>query len=107
MAGFSTRTDATGRFKFTYPAPAMWGISYRVVSGRLATPAHKFHAKSQEVVLSVGGDDTAEAGDPFVVGVDTTPNLSGRQDRTARGRCSTGCARGRSTPGAASPTATG
>ncbi len=80
VAGFSSRTDARGRFKFTYPAPAMWGISYRVVSGRLASPPYKFHAKSQEVVLSVGGDNTAEAGDPFVVAVDTTPNLSGRQD---------------------------
>ena len=80
VRGFSTRTDAAGRFRFSYPSPAMWGISYRVVSGRLATPAHKFHAKSQEVVLSVGGDNTAEAGDPFVVAVDTTPNLSGRQD---------------------------
>ena len=80
VAGSGSRTDAAGRFRFTFPAPAMWGISYRVVSGRLATPAYKFHAKSQEVVLSVDRDDTVVAGAPFVVAADTTPNLSGRQD---------------------------
>ena len=34
VAGFSTRTDAAGRFRFTYPSPAMWGISRRSVRGR-------------------------------------------------------------------------
>lgn len=80
VVGFGSRTDASGKFRFNYPAPAMWGISYRVVSGRQATSAHLFRARSQEVVLSVGNDDTALAGDPFTVEVDTTPTLPGRQD---------------------------
>lgn len=80
VVGFGTRTDSSGRFRFTYPAPAMWGISYRVASGRQATSSHLFRARGQEVVLSVGSDNTAVAGDPFTVDVDTTPTVPGRQD---------------------------
>ena len=80
VEGFSARTDSSGKFRFTYPAPAMWGISYRVVAGRSATPPHLSHARSQEVIVSVGNDDTAVAGNPFTVLVDTTPDLFGRED---------------------------
>jgi len=74
------RTDAAGRFRFTFPAPAMWGISYRVVSGKHTTPKHTFHAKSQEVVLEAGDGNRVEAGKPFTVVVDTTPSQRGRAD---------------------------
>ncbi len=80
VVGFRGRTDSSGRFKFTHPAPAMWGISYRVASGRQATSSHLFRARGQEVVLSVGSDNTAVAGDPFTIDVDTSPRLPGRQD---------------------------
>ncbi len=80
VEGFRSRTDRAGKFRFTYPSPAMWGISMRVVSGRVATPAHTFHAKSQEVMLSAGNDNRVVAGVPFAVTVDTTPSQAGRAD---------------------------
>ncbi len=73
-------TDAAGRFKFTFPAPAMLGISYRVVSGRHATPRTTFRAKSQEVILVAGNNNRVVAGRPFDVVVDTAPSQKGRAD---------------------------
>jgi hypothetical protein len=73
-------TSSAGKFSFTFPAPSMWGISYRVVSGRHVTPKYTFHAKSQEVLLEAGNDNRVLAGQPFTVVVDTTPSQAGRAD---------------------------
>src|SRR6478609_305458 len=42
--GFSRTTKKGGGFSFTYPAPSMFGICYRVVSDTYATPAVVFKA---------------------------------------------------------------
>lgn len=84
--GFSAQTRTDGSFRFSYPAPGMFGISYRVVSGSLATPGWTFDAKSQDLVLAVDsgnpllGAGQVLAGVPFVINVDTTPTLSRRPD---------------------------
>lgn len=80
VQGSARHTDSAGRFRFTFPAPAMWGISYRVVSGRAVTPKYTFHAKSQEVMLEAGNNNRVTAGTPFTVVVDTTPSQAGRAD---------------------------
>ena len=51
-----------------------------MVSGRHVTPQYTFHAKSQEIMLKAGPDNSVEAGDPFTVVVDTTPSQTGRAD---------------------------
>lgn len=71
VEGSSAKTDASGNFRLDFPAPTMFTIKFRVVSGALATPAHTFMAKSQDVVLSV--PQAAVAGKPFVILADTTP----------------------------------
>lgn len=73
-------TDAKGRFRFTFPAPAMLGVSYRVVSGKHATPRHTFRAQSQEVIVRAGADNRVTVGRPFTVTVDTAPSQKGRAD---------------------------
>ena len=76
--GFSAKTDAGGDFRFTYPAPAMFGIRYRVASGSLETPYVTFDAHSQDLTVTPVG--TPRAGVPFDLLVDTTPKLSRRPD---------------------------
>ena len=76
--GFSAKTAPNGDFRFTYPAPAMFGIRYRVASGSLTTPFVTFDAKSQD--LTVTPDGVAKAGVPFTLLVDTTPQLNRRPD---------------------------
>ncbi|MFC6288191.1 hypothetical protein ACFP3Q_14035 [Nocardioides sp. GCM10027113] len=79
IKGFSAQTDAYGAFEFTYPAPSMFGIKYRVVAGGAAvTPAWTFNAKSQDLTLELDGE--ARAGREFSLLVDTTPSLWGRPD---------------------------
>jgi len=86
IEGFSTLTNADGSFRFTYAAPGMFNISYRVVSAGLATPGWTFDAKSQDLTLDVVsgdpalGDGQVLAGTPFLINVDTTPTLSRRPD---------------------------
>lgn len=81
--GFSAQTAADGSFSFDYPAPSMFNISYRVVSGTLATQAWTFDAKSQDLTLDVvsglGGTQVL-AGVQFTITVDTTPTLARRPD---------------------------
>jgi len=86
IEGFSTMTRADGSFRFDFPAPGMFNLSYRVVSGDLATPGWTFDAKSQDLTLEVYSDDSALsqgqvlAGAPFVINVNTTPTLARRPD---------------------------
>lgn len=74
--GFSTTTQPSGDFSFVYPAPAMFGISYRVVSGALTTPGVEFQALSQDLTLAPLTPPVA--GMPFQIEVDTTPDLFAR-----------------------------
>jgi hypothetical protein len=61
----------------------MFNLSYRVVSGRLATPSYLFTASPQELTIApVGGDPDypfhrVRAGLPYTVVVDTTPPVRG------------------------------
>lgn len=89
VRGFSGTTAADGSFRFSFPAPAMLGIRYRVVAkGGAATPPVSFRAKGQDLTMWVAGlDPTAArfpeqpvAGVPFTVSVDTTPSLVRRPE---------------------------
>lgn len=55
-------TGSDGRFRFTFHAPAMNAVQFRVVSRTAATPAHTFSAEHQEADLLV-----RELQPPFVV----------------------------------------
>ena len=74
-------TTAAGKFKFRFPAPAMFNISYRVVGGGMVTRSHLFYAKPQAVTLSVNGADekdqfaTVLPLAPFTVTVDSAADL--------------------------------
>ena len=86
VEGSGARTNANGGFRFTHPAPSMFGIRMRVASKDGATPQWTFNAKSQDLVLravsDVPGldDNQVVAGLPFSILVDTTPKLRGRPD---------------------------
>ncbi|NYD43706.1 hypothetical protein [Nocardioides panaciterrulae] len=77
------RTDDTGDFDFSFRAPAMFNLSYRVVAGGRATPSYLFTASPQELTLTpLGGDPEypfyrVPAGTPFTAVVDTTPSVRG------------------------------
>jgi hypothetical protein len=64
----------------------MFDIKYRVAARGVATPAHTFNARSQDLVLTPvpnnpGVDNGQElAGQQFTIKVDTTPVLSHRPD---------------------------
>ena len=85
-AGGSTWTKPDGSFRFTYPAPSMFGILVRVASGRAATPAKTLNARSQDLVLTAVpttrglGPGQVLAGERFAIEVDTTPTIRGRTD---------------------------
>lgn len=90
--GFTAWTGRSGRYRFTYPAPAMFNIDYRVASGPLSTPPVRFRARSQEALVTfhrLGADaatpagapvDAVPAGRPYAVRVDTAPQVKGRAD---------------------------
>lgn len=79
IEGFRTTTDSSGRFRFSYPAPAMFNIRYRVRSGAVATPSFTFRAKTQESLVTFS-DRSPAPGQAFSVVVDTAPRVGGRQD---------------------------
>ncbi len=67
IAGTTGRTTASGRFTLRMPAPAMYGIALRVVSGSRATPMFVSHVLHQQLSLTVtGGDDRLGEGEALV-----------------------------------------
>ncbi len=88
VRGFSAQTAADGSFRFEFPAPSMFGIRYRVVSGGIATTPVTFNAKAQDLTMWVAGTDPsreaapgqAVADVPFTIAVDTTPSLIRRPE---------------------------
>ncbi|MBZ5737464.1 hypothetical protein [Nocardioides mangrovi] len=82
VEGFHAKSRADGSFSFHYQAPSMFGISYRVVGGGRATPAHTFSAKTQDLTIGVTGQALSTtglpalvaAGEPYGITVDTTPD---------------------------------
>jgi hypothetical protein len=80
-------TASNGSFSFGFPAPSMFNIKMRVVSGSLATPSWNFNAKSQEVAVTLGedlthtlGDHQVVAGVPFTILADAAPDLKSHPD---------------------------
>ncbi|MCR6030753.1 hypothetical protein GGQ22_04760 [Nocardioides sp. zg-579] len=73
------RTAGDGSFDFTFTAPSMSGISYRVAGGGVATRGERFDARPQEITLTLQGADGASPFHaiapllPFTVLADTTP----------------------------------
>ena len=90
--GFTAWSGRSGRYRFTYPAPAMFNISYRVAASGVATPPVTFRARSQEALVTFHrvakdavtpiGASIGEiaSGRPFGVRVDTAPRVKGRSD---------------------------
>lgn len=74
--GFRGTTRSDGSFDFVFRAPGMFGISYRVASGRLHTNGVEFEALSQDLTLAP--ETPPVAGQPFDVEIDTTPDLFAR-----------------------------
>ncbi len=80
--GFRARTRADGTFQFTYPAPGMFNIRYRVKAGTHVSASKLFLAKTQELTLRVSGQRENNTGEPalvaadrpFEITVDTTPD---------------------------------
>lgn len=64
IKGFSSRTNADGSFRFTYPAPSMFGVLYRVKAGRFVSAVEEMNAKTPEVTLEVTGQGGGEDGAP-------------------------------------------
>lgn len=75
----SFRTDGRGDFDFTFTAPSMFEISYRVAGGGLATRPYLFNARPQEITLALAGSTASSPFHtvapllPFTVVADTTP----------------------------------
>jgi hypothetical protein len=110
--GFSALTDAAGRFRFCFPAPAMWGISYCIISKRAATRPWTFRARSQGILGDRADRWRGQQGrlrpvrrhrrhDP------DAKRVQGPASAGDPGRCSTALALVRSTPADAYPAATG
>jgi len=81
VEGFHARTRADGSFSFTYPAPSMFNIRYRVKAGAYVSAARVFHAKTQDLTIRVTGQPEnntnapgrVDVGRAFGITVDTTP----------------------------------
>jgi hypothetical protein len=73
-------TDLLGNFGFTFPAPSMFNIGYRVVSGTHVTRMYVFNAPPQEITVAPPGGDTdfpfyrVSPDRSFTVVADTTPD---------------------------------
>lgn len=81
VGGFRSSTRANGSFEFTYQAPSMFNIRFRVKAGSYVTPSKLFLAKTQEVTIRVTGQaenntnepGKVDAGQSFGITADTTP----------------------------------
>ncbi len=75
------RTNADGGFDFTFTAPSMFGVSYRVAGSGVATTSKLFNARPQEITLTLQGVDADVPFYgiapllPFTVVADTTPDV--------------------------------
>jgi hypothetical protein len=73
------RTGADGSFDFTFTAPSMFGISYRVAGQGVATTSRLFNARPQEITLTPPGGSAdvpfyaVAPLLPFTLVADTTP----------------------------------
>ena len=85
VEGFSSKTNRDGSFKFTYPAPSMFNIRYRVKAGRYVSPPKTFVAKTQDLTLRktnqwqkehqyTNEPALVDVGESFGITVDTTPD---------------------------------
>ncbi len=84
LADSESHTRAHGRFQIRRPAPGMFGISYRAISGRRASGAVLMNPRPQEAILDVAsglqgwGSGYVLAGQPFTVTVDAAPSVGAR-----------------------------
>lgn len=82
VADFHDRTRRDGSFSFTYPAPSMFNIRYRVKAGEHVSAARVFNAKTQDLTVRVTGQPENNVGAPayvapgetFGITVDTAPD---------------------------------
>jgi hypothetical protein len=82
VAGFHDRTRPDGSFSFSYPAPSMFNIRYRVKAGKYVSAARVFNAKTQDLTVRVTGQPELNTNvpgrvgvdEPFGITVDTTPD---------------------------------
>lgn len=77
--GFASRTRADGSFTFSYPAPDMLGIFFRVKAGAYTSPRREFNAKAQDLTIALTGQRATlpalvDVAEPFGITVDTTPD---------------------------------
>jgi hypothetical protein len=72
VADFHDRTRPDGSFAFTYPAPSMFNIRYRVKAGEYVSAARVFNAKTQDLTIRVTGQPENNTGAPAYVGVGDT-----------------------------------
>jgi hypothetical protein len=81
VEGFRSATRANGSFAFTYPAPSMFNIRYRVKAGAYVSPSKLFSAKTQELTIRITGQPENNTNEPgrvatgqsFGITADTTP----------------------------------
>lgn len=91
------RTAADGSFSFDFPAPAMNGVYFRVVSASGATPAHRFDTVHQDAVLTISQSvaglslptGVAVLGELFSFAVDTIRGAAGDTKPVLAGRRAT------------------
>ena len=80
VRGFSGTTAADGSFSFSFPAPAMGGIRFRVVGkGGRRDPAGEPRGQGPGPD-HVGRRPAPSPGLPFTIAVDTTPSLVRRPE---------------------------
>jgi hypothetical protein len=79
------RTNADGGFDFTFTAPSMFDISYRVAGPGVTTTSRLFNARPQEITLTLQG---ADVGAPFRRSCRCCRSRWSRTPRRRCGRCS-------------------
>lgn len=82
VEGFNAHTRPDGSFSFSYPAPSMFNIRYRVRAGAYVSPAKVFDAKTQDLTIRLTGQRQTSTNEPgrvrsgatFGITADTTPD---------------------------------